>query len=248
MKKVIIITRSSEYGSYKEFQDAIDAREHCKYNENCRLIRFLAARKKWNKTYDHNKYAEDCIVETYKSVCGKECEPFGTEELANVPYNAMRELMTSIDVEPSNPYASFYFPNEQSPECEVILVLCDCVNIMQKEWVQPEDLFLECICDDLGISQSTENILYVHADQIGYKKDGLLVENHILREPIEGNRAVKWADFGKKRFFRIASFVHNTKPYNLFLRNILKKDFWEKTICDDSLYAQNAFFNRVDDI
>ena len=240
MKKVIIVTRSSEYGSFEKFQDAIDARECCRYNKNDRLIRFLSARKQWNDAFLANNGG---IIDTYESVLRKEYKPCG-QELANVPFDAIRELMTKInDIEPLKPYASFYFPNEQSPEWEVILVLCDCANIKRYDCLQPEDLFLDCICDDLELSESTDSILYVHPDQIGFeKKDRIVVDKHQLIYDVNGNRTVLWANKNKNRFQRIACFVHEIDLNGIFKRNILEKDFAGRSIIDDVDEAYDFVF------
>lgn len=228
MKKVIIVTRSTEYGNFKEFQDAIDARNRCKYNEKDGLIRFLAARKKWEDEYvkQLEKGSTDQIKDTYEAVLEKECEAFGVEELANAPFDAIRELMVSIsDLEPSNPYASFYFPDEQSPDWEVILVLCDKINIAQKESVNPVGLFLNCLCDDLEPFDTTDNVLYIHAEQIGFWQEGILVDNHALITNAEKELFV-WLENNKSSFKRIGYFVHERFIKNgIFENNILQKDF-----------------------
>ena len=225
MKKAIIITNSTEYSTHKDFQNAIDNSKSCKYNNNHSLIKFLEVKKLWETTFTScNGYRD-----SYRTFLNKECEPGIRKE--DIPAIAIKEKMKDITIDTSlNPYASFQSTNH---EWEVILVLCNEINIGRKQYIDYTDLFLDCICEDLEVSEEAgDNVLYVHAEQIGYiNVDGMLVDNHESRVKdliSNENRVFKWAEDNALKFKRIAYFIHETEEKNLFKVNILSQEFLKK--------------------
>lgn len=219
MNKVIIITWSSEYSSDHDFKDAIDNRTNCNYNQRAKLKQFLAARKEWKAV--KNKDGETTNRTAYRILLSKECPEDILSE--NIPYIAIQEKMETFSPDTSiAPYASF--PSGQ--EWEVILVLCDKINIDRKECVDPIGLFLDCLCEDLEPFDTTDNVLYIHDKQIGDEGEEIIVDNHELRKSCHNtNKFYAWADANKHKFSRIAQFVHEKGKGGLFDGIILAKDF-----------------------
>lgn len=227
MNKAIIITRN-EYSAYPDFKKAIDERESCPYNTRSILLnKFLIERNLWIEEKQELEKQNTTISDgdVYRSIFKVPCDK-SIDNKDVMRYGIKQKMDVSKSERIEKPYASFI-----SGEWEVILVLYDIVGIGQRECVEPVDLFLDSICQDLGITEPEgDHVLYVHDKQVGLIGDGILVENHELRETIGKNRVFQWAQKHTSIFKRIAYFVHETKDTNFFKVNILTKDFFGENI------------------
>lgn len=230
MKKAIIITVSSEYSAYEEFNRAIENPELCDYNSKKSLIKFLAARKQWEEIRNRSSSNR----EAYKTLLKKDC-PEGMRG-EDIPYAAIKGKMETVTLDKVfSPYASLPPGNGW----EIILVLCDRINVGRTECVSPVNLFLDCICEDLKPFDAKDNVLFIHAEQIGFQGDGIIVDNHEVKYSSENEGISVWTNANKHQFNRIAFFAHIIGRKALFDGNILKKDFLGKTFIHDIWDEEN---------
>lgn len=215
MNKVIIITRSNEYGSYEPFNTAIEENEKCAYNNKTRLYCYLEARRRWKEALQQSS-----AFDAYKNCFGDSL--YGEDE-KDIRYKAISQFMNQTDTPdlPRDycPYASFI-----NGSIEVILVLCDKIGILSEERVIPEKLFIQSICGDVPV-EGKDNILYIHDNQIGLRGDGILVENN-SPQPCCPDWMVEFTD----RFKRIGCFYHSSSYRNIFSCNIVNLAFEGKTV------------------
>lgn len=191
MNKVIIVTRTNEY----EGCEFINPEES--YIPRCnKLAAFLNAVNRWKE-----ELKKDNEAEAYKRVMQKELK--GTLSHAN-----LIEVVTELMKKPFEPNSEWRNPysHYSKDAFDVYCVWCDRLKII--EIVEPFEVFIESICDDIGINfevikkNDTESVLlFVHDNQIGEEGDAVLIDDY--DERVKSN----YSDF-LKRFKRVARFKH----------------------------------------